>query len=508
MAGSATMGSGRHGLIARLRGGLRSIRRQRSTLNNVLNTLSVVLVLMTVLRMSVVVATNPITGYANNLDFFRQSSCVGVWENYPGKGKVSDNLAGPVNDLIFDGMTMSDWCLRSSDNFFPWMATRLHKIGDHVQLREVGAWKVVIATLLMLFCVAQPVGAGLRASIALAFYLVLGDLAVLTYFNTLYVDSSGIVLSLALTTLIVGISGARRAPNAVMFAALAGCILALGILKPQYSILTFFLGLAASLCIAICWQRKPQAAALLGITVLTPLLFIAVNASSTGVLVKMNRVNRADTILQAVLIHAPEPASALEWLGLPPACSAAIGKTGYDLGIQQHTLCPEIDGVNRIRLLPLFLTQPATFIEPMYIAIIGSRPSYLILNHFEQPKDVASRRFRFLHESSLSTWLTWLTDPEYVFLIVSICLLGIGVLIISGGAFLLGYRSVTQRQLPILAFVSLGGTLSLYALVSSIFGDGYQELARHTVCILVGIALIGAAVLRTVLGLAAWALKL
>jgi len=34
----------------------------------------------------------------------------------------------------------------------------------------------------------------------------------------------------------------------------------------------------------------------------------------------------------------------------------------------------------------------------------------------------------------------------------------------------------------------LGGIVCAYAVASSVFGDGYTELARHAACVLVGVA--------------------
>ena len=59
----------------------------------------IILFFITVIKMLVVVFSNPILGYANNHDFLRQSSCVGLWQNYQNKPKISANPERPINKL-------------------------------------------------------------------------------------------------------------------------------------------------------------------------------------------------------------------------------------------------------------------------------------------------------------------------------------------------------------------------------------------------------------------------
>jgi hypothetical protein len=63
--------------------------------------------------MFTVCLSQPILAYANNYDFVRQSSCVGIWEDYGGKDKTQSNPLGPVNRLSYIGDRQPQVCLQS-----------------------------------------------------------------------------------------------------------------------------------------------------------------------------------------------------------------------------------------------------------------------------------------------------------------------------------------------------------------------------------------------------------
>jgi hypothetical protein len=440
--------------------------------------------------MAFVVLHDPVTGYANNLDFFRQSACVGLWENYTDRPRIAADLDGPVGDLVYDGTRIHESCVHSSDNLFAWAVAHLHRKHDHVPLQQVGAARMLTAWAVMLLVLVQPVTVWFRLMCALALALVFGDIAVLTYFNTLYVDASGLMFCTAVVALI-GVMFARlRAPGWGFCAWFSLCLLWLGATKPQYAPLAAGLGLVASCCMLGVWRNWARAGGLAVAAVLAGLVFSVMNPAGKPVMMAMRGANNADSFLGALLPQAADTGAALADVGLPESCAAAMAVGGNGEPVQAAKLCPEIARVSRLSLPLLFLRQPRTLWRPLEIGIWGSRPSYLWFPRFEGKGDEAGWGFRLMRATSLSVRLAWLPFGLYRGLVVTLCAVGVGLgpVWLAGGV---AGRPAWVRRYPAAGFLVMGGGVCFYALVSSVFGDGFSELARHTACLLVGVAFFG-----------------
>jgi hypothetical protein len=450
--------------------------------------LAAFLVFITISRMLLIVAVAPIAGYANNYDFVRQSSCVGVWQNYPGgKPKTAASPATVVNELTFDGDLKPDVCLPSSDNLFPWFVAHWHRKGWHPGLRMIGCLKAATAALLLAATLLQPMAPRLRLALSLAGFLVFGDIALLSYFNTLYLDGSIVIFGFASVAL-AAILFCRNTPSHWAFSVLIAMVLAWFVAaRQQYAV--FGLGLAV-LCAGRLWQHRRRDGLAMGVAtaaMAAGVLYLSMNVSDHTR--NINRANIVDTVLGAVLPAAPDKPTALRILGLPPDCAPAIGLNWYSPGFQTRDPCPAVTHVGRLRLLRLFAAQPATFIVPMRLAIDASRPAYLsYLARFERPADAALPRIRLIEATSLSTFLAWLPPMLYVGMIVVSCLAGA-----AGAAASIVLRrrppaAAADAALHASVLIGLGGCLTFFALFSSVFGDGFAEVPRHAVAILIGIA--------------------
>jgi hypothetical protein len=449
-----------------------------------LNAAAVVLLALTCLRMALVVLHNPVTGYANNLDFFRQSACVGLWENYTDRPLISADLDAPVGDLVYTGHRLHESCVNSSDNIFVWVAAHLYGKHAHVPLQAVGTAKMLAAWATMLFVLAQPTSAAFRLICVSAIGLVFGDIAVLTYFNTLYVDASGLIVGTAAVALIGAICARRRAPGWRFCAGLSACVVWLGAVKPQYAPLALLQGLVAAYCLMVFWRDRAQATCLVAAALVAALIFQLLNPAGKPVMMAMHGVNNADSFLGAVLPQAADRAAALVDLGLPAGCAQAVAIAGNGMPVRPAQVCPQITGVSRLRLLPLFIHQPNTLLAPLEIGIWGSRPSYLWFPHFGRAADAYRLQFRVLHATSLSTFLAWLPFSTYRWGLLTIC--GAGVCLALPLLLAMWTKPSIVRRYPEAGFLALGGGECFYALFSSVFGDGFSELARHTAALLVG----------------------
>ncbi len=424
-------------------------------------------------RMAYVCLAVPMVGYANNLDFFREAACVGVWPDYVGQSKISSHLQNAWPGLVFDGDRHPDLCMASSDNLFPWAAAHLHRKHAHFSLRLVGALRAALTMVLALVLLAAPIGSRARLTLSAALFLVFGDIAILSYLNTLYVDFSGIAGTSLMLAAIIAIVAHRRPPAWLFVVVTMLVIFWLGNVKEQYQALAGVLGLLAALaCLAV--GRSPWRATCLGSAALAaPLLFALLNASPANITRSVEHIDIADTLFAAILPEAADKPAALATLGMPPACLAAIGGNGYRDDIAHSRLCPEVDRVSRLALLGLFVRQPATFFMPLLRAARLAQRLYLQdLTPFERPSDAEGLAFRVLKATSLSTYLAMLPVSAFV----GLCSLSIMMAALT--AFLPGWSTS----------FALAGLVICYSLTSSVFGDGYSEISRHAACIVVGMA--------------------
>jgi hypothetical protein len=430
--------------------------------------LACLLVLLMALRLALACTATPILGYANNLDFFRQSSCVGVWQDYGDRPRIAAHMEGPVDLLVYDGTRIGAFCMRSSDNLFVWAVAHLHRKHSAFPLREVGAAKAITAVLAVLAVMCQPVGAAVRLALAAAFLLVFGDIATLAYFNTLYLDASAIMSGTVLAGLAVVLGARRVAPPRWLCGFGAVLLLWLGCSKPQFLLLAVALGGVMAWLVWRGWRLPARAAALAAAGVLAPLLFLALNADPHGVFRGGLGGNVEDTVMATVLPVAPDKPRALRVLGLPASCMAGLGETGFAAQTSGHNPCPQVDVMSRFRLLRLFVAEPATFLRPMWLAVTQSQAGLAVLPHFARPADGTGWPFGVLAATSLSVWLAAL--PRGVF----------GVLVVVLGTLGLACLPVwLARRGAAPGFASAGAVLWIYALGSAVFGDGYVEVARH-----------------------------
>jgi hypothetical protein len=461
--------------------------------------LTFLVVAVTCLRMALVVLHDPVTGYANNLDFFRQSACVGLWENYTDRPRISQDLDGPVGDLVYDGTRLHDLCVHSSDNLFAWAAAHVHRKHAHVALQWVGAARMVAAWAVILLVLWQPVSALFRLMCAVTMSLVFGDIAVLTYFDTLYVDASGLIFCTAVVALISVMCARRRAPGWGFCCGFALCLVWLGAVKPQYAPLAAGLGLVAAGCMLGVWRDWARGCTLAAAALLAGLVFSALNPTAKPVMMAMHKANNADSFLGALLPQASDLPAALADVGLPESCAAAVGAPSQFVQAKARQLCPEVSDLSRLRFPILFLHQPGTLLRPLSVALWASRPSYLSFPHFERPSDEADWLFRLLRATSLSCWLAWLPWGLYRWLLVALCAAGISLGPLWLGGVMLGRPGWVRRH-PAAGFLVLGGGVCFYALFSSVIGDGFSELARHTACLLVGVGFFAVGVVGAAAG--------
>jgi len=448
-------------------------------------------VFATIVRILVVCASLPIAGYANNLDFFRQSACVGVWQNDPGQPLISAHLAGPVNDLVYTGYQPAEYCIKSSDNIIVWIAARLHHLHDHMQLRELGLLKAALVTMLLAGVLMQPMDRLTRLVVASGFALSLGDITVIEYFNTMYVDASVLIFAAILIGQVSVLAAQTEPPSWISCVFIAACLCWLGATKPQFAALSAVFGVAAVACVAGRRSGLSRTILLAAASCAAPFIWSALNPADIPIIRDIGTTNIADVAFTAVLRNSTDKPRALETIGLPSSCLVAIGPIDREAPKFSFDPCPEIRNVSRVGFLPLFLQDPPSFFGPILVAIDASQQAQLRdLPAFARPQDARRWRFRILRATSVSTLFAWLPKHLYAIILAAASLGGTILFLpwLAVMSHVVGrkHRMAFQRATPGI----LGGFCCAYTLVSAVFGDGYIELERHAAAVLVGLGFV------------------
>ena len=457
--------------------------------------LAYAMLVLTLLKIAAVVFHTPLFGYANSYDFVRKSACVGIWQDYPGQPKGAGFPFAPVNSLVFDDDRRTDICAKSSDNFFAHISRTVHRVGDRVDFREMSAYRLLMLTSLGLALMGMCASGPLKVFVALLFGLVWGDFTNALYFNTLYNEFSVLLGSFFASCCLVILAGTPRPPGRprLLLVLLTFAIIWLGFSKQQYMPLASVLALIAAGLMWLRLRARGWALGLVALALAFPPAYAYLNRDDTGLMADIDLANKTDTFMAAVLPEATDQQQALRTLGLPPECAAGIGKSWYDPDIQQHPPCAALKQVSRARLLSLFLQQPRTFYIPLIRSAYEAHKMYpeeRLLGHVAQASQSQEGFYQFSRWGSLAIGFSLLPEPVFVVLIMGVWLLAALALL---RLTLVRFRpqwAVTPATQFSLASIAMGGLLVLYALASSVFGDGYIDVPKHALLIGSGLAFV------------------
>ncbi|MCB9799795.1 MAG: hypothetical protein H6757_03450 [Candidatus Omnitrophica bacterium] len=366
------------------------------------------------------------------------------------------------------------------------MVTKFHRIGDHVDFREISLCRTLFITASFMLLIFLIDDLTVKILISSLFFLVFGDLVNLLYFNTLYLEFSVIAGCFLSLSAAVWLMASSKRPSWPMMVFSMSALSWLGLSKQQYMPFAALLSVFLSVSIFLRWKNKRMTFAFVLLALLLPLGYERFNPNSTGIMKKVNFANKTDTFLGAVLEAADDRKGALSILGLSDTCMEGIGKNWYSPGIQQNHPCPQIETLSRVRLFRLFILQPSTFFKPMYKALIRICPFYSNrLGHLERPADRESGRYGLFKITSFSNLLVALPRPMYFWMIV--------ISMISWPVFMFlairgdqPMKKNSEHYRLMFTMLSLGGLTVFYAVVSSVFGDGYADISKHTVVLING----------------------
>ena len=458
------------------------------------------IVLAALLRIGFVVLSSPVIGYANNYDFLRTSACTGIWQSDANGRAVTDSpdISRPTRLFVYSGDKNKTICMRTSEVVFSKVVSLWHARGDTVDIREISALKVGLLALVfgaLLYAVRSP---AVKLMLAVGFFLAMSDAVILAYFNTLYTDSTTLPALFLAIAACVWVGAAPAVPSRWQLAGCAAVLLWLAASKQQYGPLAAAFALLIAMLIWLRWRNRKATLWMASCALIALVLFSGINYSNRTMFNGLAMANNSSMLLGAVLPEALDKPAALQRLGLPEKCLSVIGQHWFTPGFQENNSCPEVKRVSRIQLIPLFVSQPQTFWQPLDRGVELARPFYpRHLGVFEDRKRFQNPVIPWIANTSLSLRVAGLTEAVYrpgmvVSMVAGIVVTIAALLLVAFPAAVSSRRST---QVAALLMFGLGGITIFYALASSVFGDGYTDFEKHIAGMVIGFGCQAAALL-------------
>lgn len=439
---------------------------------------ALLLLVLACARVASLVFAEPVAGYANQYDMHRSSACIGLWPDAVPIAQATPDAPRAVYRIQ---PAQPAQCYPSTQVAIGWLALVADRAldglrgsdTDRMSLRAIGAIGLVgwaLGTLLMAWMLwAQPralFGHGLASA------LLIADPFNTLYLNTLYTEfpalcalyfGGGVVLSLWLDA---------NAPARRLWA-LALCLVLLGLARVQHLLLPAVLAVFALMALWRAGAALLRPALLLAFCCV---LVVGVQALQQQRFATIARANVADTVLGAAL-PAGDPETIAQSLGLDARCADLAYSTWYrQHGVDVFAECPALAQVSRLRLLAVTLREPSVIARMLLRGVLMSQN--LRLGYLGERGGAA---FAVVGAADSPLWVS-IADlvnalPALLFLWLALALLG------TVPMFWL--TLIAQRRA---AMISMGADSLLMvicahvlaiALLSSVFGDGYSEVARH-----------------------------
>ena len=441
-------------------------------------------------RVFAVTAQTPLVGYANTGDFFRLLACYGLKADTRLDTFDPRVQGAPIPRYVIAGSPVKDACYLSSQTllidaamaFSPWFGASSNP--NVFELRALGIVSAIalcgiVAALVLLYArVSLSAALGLAA----AFAVVLSDPFITLYANTFLTEFAAVLFLIPSVALAVYILMARDWSPRILFA-LALSLLLLGAARLQNLALPFVL--VAWLIFVGAAQRQSAARwkIVLGIVVLVVASALALQIqiqqnARPGYMRAVQMVTAADAYYGALLPAMREPLDGLRLLGLPEKCAPYIGKTWYEMQ-------PELDACAvAARELPT-----AAFLQ------LGWRDPWMITRRatpvLDQTRPWIIGRLGqiaggdFAEIDLLLPSITWSFTPlihaisPYMYRALAAWLglcAGISAIVLAYACF----KPVSRRFVELALAQWLLTLVYLYIVVTAVLGDGYLDLAKHT----------------------------
>ena len=432
------------------------------------------LVLVGLARAALLVAANPLLGYANQYDMIRTSACIGFYPDLPPPKRFESTREGPQPLYVTDARR-PDLCYASTEVALDAVAIAIAewKLGRRgvLPLRAVGYVKLVLlalTVLLVAFALHNHPAAALWHGLVVL--LVVSDPVATLWMNSLYTEFATL-WSIYAAVAAIGALALTERGRYPMAALLALALAALAFSREQFALLPPVLVVLAWPWL---WHRSRHlTVAVFGVALVTSIVSFGLLTRSEGV----QKVNRTDTYLGAVLPASRAPRETLARLGLPARCEPLSGATWYvQRGESVDQACPEVFSLPStafLRLLPgeagtvartaarvLPTAQP---VSPRYMGTSAGRPDTAI--------DQLPRRFF----SPIDAIFSRLPASDFEALVLAAFVAGPLALL---GALAWGRPGRPAHGTGLLVTMLLSA-IAGYAFFTTVFGDGWAESGRH-----------------------------
>ncbi|MFZ1389953.1 MAG: hypothetical protein WAS23_00020 [Dokdonella sp.] len=439
------------------------------------------------LRGLLIVASDPMLAIANNYDQIRVQACLGA---YPDRdSSIPPAASSPQAPYArFRFMPEVDVpCFLTSELLFAWAAWPAMQVeqrlrADHsFSVRWKGGLQFVAWLGLAVLCTRRLIGLN-RPDLALGHAVlcaaVVADPGNILYLNTFYGEASAILFTYALLAGIVIALAGQTGQALLAGIALAAFLLAMS--KIQHLVVPLLIWLAVA-CAGIAARKQPGA--LLVALAIGALLGVVAQGTHMGSIgnESIRSANRVDTLFTAMLPNASKPASLLAELGLPQQCIEQSGKSWYAPGMASRQLCPQVFTLQHRDLLLAAIRDPAMAFRALYGGVEYANqwiPANLGVVEGEP-------------DAGLPWWA-----PSWDSLIPSLGRTAyfsmLAVLPVL--ALVLLFRRRRRDQLAANAILLSLSSLPAIVYATSVFGDGYVDLPKHTqlgtACLLAALAVI------------------
>jgi hypothetical protein len=436
------------------------------------------LIALGTVRLLGVVLSQPMLGYANQYDMARMSACLDLWPDVPPAEHSLAHQHAPLTAYL-DVHDEAARCYPSSTVALAAVAKGLVQAGgalgllslENYPLQAVGIVQaLVLLAVVVAFWYAERFRPWARLAHCGVFALVLSDPANGMWLNTLYTEWTALLAAYA-TVGLVALSPARRASLPLALAWICALV-ALGLSRPQY----IAFGVVPLFVIAPAYWRENRSvmiAAAIGFA-----SAVALQSHWIARWPSLRVASNYDFYLGAVLPAVQDERLALSRLGLSSDCRDAIGSNWFvGMGGPAPGQCDAIAPLGRFEFLELAAADPAL---PARVLIRGLPQTQAWWMHYLGM--IAGRSFG--DASVLRSWRTvsLASYTERLPLRTWLCVVALlPAACLAGGVAFVRRVHRGESDTGVVAAVFVCACLGLYAIVSSLFGDGYLEVARHAV---------------------------
>jgi hypothetical protein len=439
-------------------------------MTSALRIVTIALLILGVLRASLLVLSDPPSGYANQYDMKRSSACLGLWPVTELDPKAAfpeapysryqitapdDANCHPSSEILISGLAIGLAGIFSSDS--------------SIDLRWVGGTKLVLLVLLA-FTLHRamresPVGAFVHA---LFFAIILCDPFNTLFANSLYTEfiaTLGAYLAIG-TAVAMTLQGRFRAGLNLLW--LLGLVL-LGFSRIQHIVLPAVLLILLFAAV----RRIPASLWIPSVLIgLAAIIFQWNLQVGHGVLDDANRIN---AVFSTLLPASPDPARLAGRLGMTDKCAELTNTSWYQTRGRSHRVdCPEAFEISRLKFVTVLATEPSACVKLLFRALHQSgawRPPYVGETAGENYGRVTGPA-----GWSVASLVAGLPFPVYAVMYL------VPIWIGCCAFFLLLTRARPASAGALAACLAMAMLAAVVLMVhaTALLGDGFSEYGRHT----------------------------